>query len=636
MEKWNLDLRELNMVIQNGLPVYNPDYELEDRGPIYNETPNPNYDPNDWFPQKYIVEKNNLYDFQLLLETPFPIANIGLTKDQILSNLLFKKEDVENYEKGYGLNRDSVPKGNEKGSDFKLFDSMVSGDMRPFLSQFSSEDHIKKLLEDKYSIRLVKASDGFIPQAQDFEKYDRYFQPGDRLSFNIEEIDDHLIGEIRNETNDNLEELIDIDIPPPPDLKSEYFLSQIEDEYESIKRKAKSILSLSTQEEQISLFANKNIQRLKEIARQGHVLSKKLGSSKGKRVLENSNDYIISILKLFLIRSILYYQELFQPFLKIPLQDEYTLRTELFGERPFEVIVSDLNRRLMEQFYKKLGHEIDILEENSSSHSIQYFKNLAMNEDWRRTSANQAVSVDFVGLCQLKLIMATDNDYLRDSQNLLLIDIYDSVIKEEGPSLVRPKMLDAKKFKYRLGMWINIIDRWTDGNYPRLNKRSSKSYLELYNYDCELKKLETKPIKNKFLRIEKDKQYSKEDIRKNQAIHHNLPVFIKLSDLRHYLNDEIGIPLPPLLFPIQQDFEYADRQIKMLRSNQKARIESRKIAKKIWNQDPKITIKDMIEHSEIIEVTKKKNGIFYTEKTVRDWIKDLSPNRSPGRPKKNK
>jgi len=39
IERWNLDLRELHILIQNGLPVYNPNYELENRGPIYNETP---------------------------------------------------------------------------------------------------------------------------------------------------------------------------------------------------------------------------------------------------------------------------------------------------------------------------------------------------------------------------------------------------------------------------------------------------------------------------------------------------------------------------------------------------------------------------------------------------------------------
>jgi hypothetical protein len=98
MERWDLDLRELHMVIQNGLPVYNSNYELEDQGPIYNKTPNPDYDPDAFIPKEYIVEKNNLYDLQVLLETPFPVTNTGLTKNQILSNLLFKIDDVLEFE----------------------------------------------------------------------------------------------------------------------------------------------------------------------------------------------------------------------------------------------------------------------------------------------------------------------------------------------------------------------------------------------------------------------------------------------------------------------------------------------------------------------------------------------------------
>jgi hypothetical protein len=67
--------------------------------------------------------------------------------------------------------------------------------------------------------------------------------------------------------------------------------------------------------------------------------------------------------------------------------------------------------------------------------------------------------------------------------------------------------------------------------------------------------------------------------------------------------------------------------------HQKARC--REIAKKLWDEDTTTTIKDMIDHPEIIEFTKMKNGSFYSDGTVREWIKDLCPNRNPGRrPKK--
>jgi hypothetical protein len=149
IERWNIDLRELHIVIQNGLPVYNPNYEIEDQGPIYNKTPNPDYNENHMDSQKYFIEKNNLYDFQILLESPFPVANTGLTKDQILGNLLFKKEDVEIYEKEYGLNKDSEREEKEKASDFEIFDSIVNGELRPFLDIYSSEESIRELIKKK-------------------------------------------------------------------------------------------------------------------------------------------------------------------------------------------------------------------------------------------------------------------------------------------------------------------------------------------------------------------------------------------------------------------------------------------------------------------------------------------------------
>jgi hypothetical protein len=64
------------------------------------------------------------------------------------------------------------------------------------------------------------------------------------------------------------------------------------------------------------------------------------------------------------------------------------------------------------------------------------------------------------------------------------------------------------------------------------------------------------------------------------------------------------------------------------------KIECRKIAAEIWNKDPSITIEDMVRKDEINSVSAPK---IYGKKTLRNWIKDLCPNRTPGRrPKKVK
>ncbi len=69
-----------------------------------------------------------------------------------------------------------------------------------------------------------------------------------------------------------------------------------------------------------------------------------------------------------------------------------------------------------------------------------------------------------------------------------------------------------------------------------------------------------------------------------------------------------------------------------LRPNQKHKIACRKIAKELWEKDPSITIADMAKSNEIKIAW---DGRIYAKSTIRNWIKDECPDRSPGRrPKK--
>ena len=76
-----------------------------------------------------------------------------------------------------------------------------------------------------------------------------------------------------------------------------------------------------------------------------------------------------------------------------------------------------------------------------------------------------------------------------------------------------------------------------------------------------------------------------------------------------------------------------DLNDKKLRPSNKHRIECRKTAEKLWGKNPEITIADMIHKDEINTLF---NGRIYNTKTMRNWIKDLCPNRSPGRRPKAK
>lgn len=71
-----------------------------------------------------------------------------------------------------------------------------------------------------------------------------------------------------------------------------------------------------------------------------------------------------------------------------------------------------------------------------------------------------------------------------------------------------------------------------------------------------------------------------------------------------------------------------------LQPSQSARLVCRYIASQLWENDSTITIEQMKKHDAIQVYGGAK---FYAGKnTVRDWLKDLAPSRTPGRPKKKR
>jgi hypothetical protein len=57
----------------------------------------------------------------------------------------------------------------------------------------------------------------------------------------------------------------------------------------------------------------------------------------------------------------------------------------------------------------------------------------------------------------------------------------------------------------------------------------------------------------------------------------------------------------------------------------------REKAREIWDKEPSITIEAMSISDDVTNITLEQCGTMFVEKTVRGWIKDLCPNRSPGR-----
>lgn len=103
----------------------------------------------------------------------------------------------------------------------------------------------------------------------------------------------------------------------------------------------------------------------------------------------------------------------------------------------------------------------------------------------------------------------------------------------------------------------------------------------------------------------------------------------------YYMSSEDDIPtewiLPSRHWILYERKKLAPEKIsneKKLRPSQRHKIAVIEAAKKIWKQDPTITIADMAYRDEINEVCE---GKVYREKTIRGWIKHECPDRSPGR-----
>ena len=108
--------------------------------------------------------------------------------------------------------------------------------------------------------------------------------------------------------------------------------------------------------------------------------------------------------------------------------------------------------------------------------------------------------------------------------------------------------------------------------------------------------------------------------------------FIETLVNSHYAKEEVTrfLPWPVKSSALPQNTPIQSRPSKLSHS-QKCKVNCRKIARSLWEQDPLLTITEMIKKPRIIEYSKKLNGLPFSESMVRNWISCLCPNRRPGR-----
>ena len=134
----------------------------------------------------------------------------------------------------------------------------------------------------------------------------------------------------------------------------------------------------------------------------------------GKDNWDDPDNYILYILKLFLIRSIELYQDLFEPFLSTPIENHYQLRTSLFNELPIDVKIRQWARSEYEHLLWRVRREMLPLEDYTNlvrETEIEKMKANLLDKNWLKKICEKAVSEGFVGTCTFALILALNKQY---------------------------------------------------------------------------------------------------------------------------------------------------------------------------------------------------------------------------------
>lgn len=120
---------------------------------------------------------------------------------------------------------------------------------------------------------------------------------------------------------------INFDIAPPESEKDKSYFTLLEFEDKIIRNSINSFIDGELDAKKLELFALKNIYELKKIAENLCTYKKHLPIK-----IYKANEYVINLLKDFIIKLIIFIQDNFSHFFSIHYKTEYRLRYELFGD----------------------------------------------------------------------------------------------------------------------------------------------------------------------------------------------------------------------------------------------------------------------------------------------------------------
>ena len=247
-------------------------------------------------------------------------------------------------------------------NEFKLYNRIINGDLRPHLKSYDNINGLSKIEKEFLSAEIIV--DETLPDnlLRHFLAVLPSLKHGDEVNLTIDDTTTPPQITITFIPNEKEEALINLDIPPPPDAKSELFLRIIELEYERIKKGFLDFFNNAKDAQSISFYASQNIQIAKIIAKDADTLKKKI-KTKENDEFDNPNVYVVEVVKKYLIYLLIDIQTIFNPFITFKFQNEGELEDELFEgyhsklKKSVRSLSDKMNEIHIHRLLKELGED---------------------------------------------------------------------------------------------------------------------------------------------------------------------------------------------------------------------------------------------------------------------------------------
>jgi hypothetical protein len=338
---------------------------------------------------------------------------------------------------------------------YKIFERIINGNLRPNLRRFGTKAGLKALEQEFYSFTIGK---------NDILESGNISIPQNILGLHSRDGDDFKLilkankkgiptGKLVFVKNEGENDLINIDIPPPPDQKSEIFLRIIEDEYKRLTNSYLTILKQRAPNLELQILVKKQVQILKDFGKKAHLLRKMLNSPKSSK-WETPNGFIIETVKYYILRLIEDLQVYFYPLFDIKQETLLQLEDELFEGRGTTRLLQgkqfsiNLNQRFLEKMYEGLGvgptlavkkvcliNKIKSLDEAISNE----IKKDGYSSEWNIDSRNFYLKE--LGNILNQIYYA---ELMEKSESMGLIEKYENTIQNVTELKIKPESIEYK------------------------------------------------------------------------------------------------------------------------------------------------------------------------------------------------